>query len=185
MDEKQVVEALQCGMKKAIEVFEQDLAGLRTGRANVALLDKVTVEVYGAKTPLKHVATLSVLEARVLGVNVWDAGNIRSVEKAIAEAINITPVTEGNNMKIMMPDLSDEVRKDLIKMASTQAERARVGLRNIRREAIDSVRSHEKKGDLSEDESRKLQNRITKETNTFVEKVDVLLTEKEKRIQMV
>lgn len=183
--EDALMQELKTLMEKAISVLEQDFSGLRTGRANVALLDKVMVDAYGAKTPLQHVATVTVLEPRVLGVQVWDPGNIKAVEKAIHDSVNITPVAEGQLMRIIMPEMSEEARRDILKVAASYAERARVGLRNIRREFIDRIKADEKTGDLSEDDLHRLQAQVTKETTRFVEKVDELLSEKSKRIQAV
>ena len=185
IQEGALMEELKTLMNKAIDVLEQDFSGLRTGRANVALLDKVMVEAYGAKTPLQHVATVTVLEPRVLGVQVWDPSNIKSVEKAIHDSVNITPVTEGQLMRIIMPEMSEEARRDILKVAASHAERARVGLRNIRRELIDQIKSAEKGGAISEDDFHRLQAQVTKETGKFVERVDELLSEKSKRIQSV
>lgn len=185
MEESILMEELNTLMEKAINVLEQDFSGLRTGRANVALLDKVMVDAYGSKTPLQHIATVTVLEPRVLGVQVWDSGNIKAVEKAIHESVNITPVTEGQLMRIIMPEMSEEARRDILKVAATHAERARVGLRNIRRELIDRVKAAEKAGEISEDDFHRLQAQVTKETARFVERVDELLEEKSKRIQAV
>ena len=183
--ENELMDSLSERMQKAIEVLRQDFAGLRTGRANVALLDKVMVEAYGAKTPLQHLATVNVLEPRVLGVQIWDASNIKAVEKAIYEHINIAPLVEGTLMKIMMPEMSEEVRRDILKMAATFAERARVGIRNIRRECIEKVKSAEKDGELAEDDSRRLQTRISQETTKFVNEVDTLFEDKSKKVQAV
>lgn len=185
MEDDALIQEMTALMKKGVDVLQQDFSGLRTGRASTALLDKVMVDAYGAKTPLAHVSTVNVLEPRVLGVQVWDSGNIKAVEKAIHESINITPVTEGQLMRIIMPDMSEEVRRDILKMASSYAERARVGLRNIRREFMDKIKSSEKAGEISEDDLHRLQSQITKETTKFVEKVDSLLEEKSKRIRAV
>ncbi len=185
MEEQKLMDALNEVMDKGLEAFKQDLATVRTGRASVSLLDKVFVEAYGAKTPLGHVASMTVLEPRVLGVQVWDVANIKAVEKAIAETVQITPITEGNLMKVVMPELNQETRDNLSKVASGYAERARVGLRNIRREFLDKVKAAEKDGEISEDDMHRMQGRVNKETSKFVSQVDSLLEEKEKRIHTV
>jgi len=185
MEERVLMQELADAMEKAIEVLKNDFNSLRTGRANTALLDKVMVEAYGAKTPLQHVASVTVLEPRVLGVQVWDASNIKVIEKAIYERLNIAPVTEGQLMRVVMPEMSEEARRDISKMASSYAERARVGLRNIRREMIERVKSAEKEGGISEDDSHRMQTAVTKDTSKFVEQVDALLEEKSQRIQAV
>lgn len=185
MDEQTIIKDLQGQMDKALEVFKTDLSSLRTGRASVNLMDKVFVEAYGAKTPLGHVASITVLDARILGVQVWDVANIKAVEKAILETLQLTPVTEGNLMKVIMPELNEETRLNLVKVASTYAERARVGLRNIRREFLEVVKQAEKQGELSEDDFHRIQGNVNKETTRFVQEVDTLLKEKEQRIQTI
>src|SRR5690606_9133912 len=150
----------------ALSAFQHDLKGLRTGRASVNLLDSVTVEAYGTKMPLNQVATVSVPEARMLSVQVWDHGMTKTVEKAIAGAgLGLNPSSEGNVIRIALPDLSEERRKELVKVAHQFAEKARVAIRNVRRDGMDSFKKLEKDGGISEDEQRRESDEVQKLTD--------------------
>src|SRR6186713_2091303 len=145
-------------MHGALDVFKHDLAGLRTGRASTALLDPIQVEVYGANMALNQVATVSAPEPRLLSVQVWDRSNVGPVEKAIRLAgLGINPVTDGQNIRLPIPDLTEDRRKELAKLAHQYAEKARIAVRNVRRDGMDSLKQDEKKHEISQDEHKKLE----------------------------
>lgn len=177
---------LQRRMDGAIEVLSTEFSGLRTGRASASLLDPVVVEVYGSKMPLNQVATISVPEARLLSVQVWDMGNAKAVEKAIRESgLGLNPQPEGAVIRIPIPDLNEERRAELTKVAGKYAENARISVRNVRRDGMDSVKKMEKDGEISEDEQKRLSEEVQKITDMRVAKIDSMLTEKEKDIMKV
>lgn len=174
---------LERRMKGAVESLKGDLSGLRTGRANIALLDPVTVEVYGANMPLNQVATVSAPEPRMLSVQVWDKSNMTPVEKAIrAAGLGINPISDGQNIRLPIPDLTEERRKELAKLAGQYAEKARVAVRNVRRDGMDSLKTDEKKGELSEDERKRHENEVQKLTDATIADIDATLAHKEKEI---
>src|SRR3546814_437517 len=142
---------LQRRMHGAVEALKHDLAGLRTGRASTALLDPVTVEVYGASMPLNQIATVSAPEPRMLSVQVWDRSNVTPVEKAIRSAgLGLNPVSDGQNIRLPIPDLTEERRKELAKLAGQYAEKARIAVRNVRRQGMECLKTDEKKHEISE-----------------------------------
>ena len=173
---------IQRRMDGAIENLNKEFAGLRTGRASVNLLDPVVVDVYGSKMPLNQVGTVSIPEPRMLSVQVWDAGNVGAVDKAIRDAgLGLNPMPEGTNIRIPLPDLNEERRAELSKVAGKYAETARVAIRNVRKDGMDSI----KKGDESEDEQKRLQDEVQKLTDDAIKKVDQTLADKEKDIMTV
>ncbi|MEM7198510.1 MAG: ribosome recycling factor, partial [Pseudomonadota bacterium] len=150
-------------MKGAVEALQAELAGLRTGRASTGLLEAVNVDAYGAMMPMNQVASLSVLDARTLSISIWDANLTKAVEKAIMESdLGLNPQTEGNVIRLPLPDLTEERRIELTKVAGKMAENSRVAVRNVRRDAIDQIRKSEKDGDVSKDESHRSQEEIQK-----------------------
>jgi ribosome recycling factor len=170
-------------MHGAVEALKHDLAGLRTGRASTALLDPIHVEVYGANMPLNQVATVSVPEARMLTVQVWDRSNIGPVEKAIRSAgLGLNPVTDGQLIRLPIPDLTEERRKELAKLVGQYAEKARVAVRNVRRDGMDHLKQDEKKHEISEDERKRLEHEVQKLTDDTIKEVDELAHAKEKEI---
>jgi ribosome recycling factor len=170
-------------MNGAVESLKHDFAGLRTGRASTALLDPVTVEVYGAHMPLNQVATVSVPEPRMLSVQVWDKSNIGPVEKAIRSAgLGLNPINDGNTLRLPIPDLTEERRKELVKLAGQYAEKARIAVRNVRRDGMDSLKTDEKKGVYSEDERKRLETEVQKLTDATVADIDAASQAKEKEI---
>jgi ribosome recycling factor len=174
---------LERRMKGAVEALKHDLSGLRTGRANTALLDPITVTVYGANTPLNQVATVSAPEPRLLSVQVWDKNNIGPVEKAIRSAgLGLNPINDGNNIRLPIPDLTEERRKELAKLAHQYAEKARVAIRNVRRDANEALKEDEKKKDISEDERKRHEDEVQKLTDKFVAEADAAAAAKEKEI---
>jgi ribosome recycling factor len=173
-------------MQGAYDAMMKDMGGLRTGRASTALLESVTVEAYGSRMPLNQVGTVGAPEARLLTVQVWDAGLIKAVEKGISNAgLGLNPQSDGNLVRVSLPDLSEERRKELVKVAAQYAEQARTAVRNVRRDGMEAARDMEKDGDISEDEQKRLENEVQKLTDKWVAKIDTTLAEKEKDILQV
>ncbi|GAO56335.1 MULTISPECIES: ribosome recycling factor [unclassified Novosphingobium] len=174
---------LERRMKGAVESFKSDLSGLRTGRANTALLDPITVEVYGAHTPLNQIATVSAPEPRLLSVQVWDKSNIGPVEKAIRSAgLGLNPINDGNNLRLPIPDLTEERRKELAKLASQYAEKARIAIRNVRRDGMEALKADENKKEISEDERKRAETDVQKLTDDYIKAADEAAAQKEKEI---
>ncbi|MCX7676477.1 MAG: ribosome recycling factor [Alteraurantiacibacter sp.] len=170
-------------MAGAVESLKSDLSGLRTGRANVALLDPVVVEVYGAMLPLNQVATVSAPEPRMLTVQVWDRANVTAVEKGIAHAnLGLNPSIDGNTLRLPLPDLTEERRKELAKLAGKYAENAKIAIRNVRRDANEALKEDEKKKEISEDERKRLEDEVQKLTDRFVAEAEAAAAAKEKEI---
>lgn len=170
-------------MHGALEVLKHDLAGLRTGRASTALVDPIQVEVYGAMMPMNQVATISVPEPRLLSVQVWDRGNLGAVEKAIRNAgIGINPIVDGQVIRLPIPDLTEERRKELAKLAGQYAEKARVAVRNVRRDGMDDLKTDEKKHEISEDEHKRHSAEVQKLTDTVIAEIDAAAHAKEQEI---
>ena len=174
---------LERRMAGSVESFKHDLAGLRTGRASTALLDPVTVEVYGSHMPLNQVATVSVPEPRMLSVQVWDKSNVGPVEKAIRSAgLGLNPINDGNTLRLPIPDLTEERRKELAKLAGQYAEKARIAARNVRRDGMDALKTDEKKGVVSEDERKRHETEVQKLTDATIADIDAAASAKEKEI---
>lgn len=174
---------LERRMSGAVESFKGDLSGLRTGRANIALLDPVTVEVYGAMMPLNQVATVSAPEPRMLSVQVWDRSNVTPVDKAVRSAgLGLNPIVDGQTLRLPIPDLTAERRKELAKLAGQYAEKARIAARNVRRDGMDSLKADEKKGEISEDERKRLETEVQKLTDATIAEIDAAAAAKEKEI---
>lgn len=174
---------LERRMNGAIDALKHDLAGLRTGRASTTLLDPVTVEVYGSQMPLNQVATVSAPEPRMLSVQVWDKSNVGPVDKAIRSAgLGLNPIVDGQNLRLPIPDLTEERRKELAKLASKYAEAARIAVRNVRRDGMDSLKADEKKGEISEDERKRLETEVQKLTDSTIADIDAAASAKEKEI---
>ena len=170
-------------MAGAVESLKGDLAGLRTGRANVHLLDPVVVEVYGSMMPLNQVATVSAPEPRMLSVQVWDKANVTAVEKGIAHAnLGLNPMIDGQTLRLPIPDLTEERRKELAKLAGQYAEKAKIAIRNVRRDGMEMLKEDEKKKDISEDEHKRLGDEVQKTTDRFIAEVDAAAEHKEKEI---
>jgi len=170
-------------MKGAVESLKSDLGGLRTGRANTSLLDPVMVEVYGSMMPLNQVATVSAPEPRMLSVQVWDKANVTAVEKGIAKAnLGLNPMIDGQNVRLPMPDLTQERRKELAKLAGQYAEQAKIAIRNVRRDGMEALKDDEKKKEISEDERKRGEDEVQKLTDTYVAEADATAAQKEKEI---
>jgi len=170
-------------MHGALDSLKHDLAGLRTGRASTALLDPIQVEVYGANMPINQVATVSVPEPRTITVQVWDRSNVTPVEKAIRNAgLGINPITDGQMIRLPIPDLTEERRKELAKLAGQYAEKARIAVRNVRRDGMDALKVDEKKHEISEDEHKRLSAEVQKLTDETIKDIDAAAHSKEQEI---
>ncbi len=170
-------------MKGAVEALKSDLQGLRTGRANVTLLDPVVCEVYGSMMPLSQVATVSAPEPRMLSVQVWDRSNMTAVEKGIAHAnLGLNPIIDGQTLRLPIPDLTQERRKELAKLAGQYAEKAKIAIRNVRRDAMESLKTDEKKKEISEDDRKRSEEQVQKLTDQYVKETDEAAAKKEQEI---
>ena len=170
-------------MQGAVESLKGDLSGLRTGRANTALLDPVVVEVYGSMMPLSQVATVGAPEPRMLSVQVWDKSNVSAVEKGIAKAnLGLNPMTDGQTIRLPLPDLTEERRKELAKLAGNYAENAKIAIRNVRRDGMEALKEDEKKKEISEDDRKRSEDEVQKLTDKYVSDADEAATKKEQEI---
>ena len=177
------VNEIKTRMEKAIDSFKKDLSGLRVGRASLNMLDQINVNAYGSIMPLNQVSTVSVPESRMLLVSVWDNSLVSATEKSIKESpLGLNPMVEGNIIRISIPPLSEERRVEITKIAAKYGENARVSVRNIRRDHIEAVRKLQKNGDISEDQKHKDELSIQEITNQIIEKIDTILSVKEKEI---
>ncbi|MBS27545.1 MAG: ribosome recycling factor [Alphaproteobacteria bacterium] len=173
-------------MDGALEALRREFSGLRTGRASTSLLENVQVDAYGAAMPMNQVASVSVPEPRLLAVQVWDNGNIKAVEKAIIDSeLGLNPQTEGNLIRVPIPELSEERREEMTKVAAKYAEQARVAVRNVRRDGMDFLKKLEKDGDISQDEHRARGDDIQQMTDSHITTIDELLEAKEQEIMQV
>lgn len=174
---------LERRMAGAVEALKHDLQGLRTGRASTSLLDPVVAEVYGSPMPLNQVATVSTPEPRLLSVQVWDKSAVSAVDKAIRSAgLGLNPIVDGTTLRIPIPDLTEERRKELAKLAGQYAEKARIAVRNVRRDGMDALKTDEKKGVISEDERKRSETEVQKMTDSTIAELDAAAAAKEKEI---
>ena len=173
-------------MNGAVEALKREFAGLRTGRASAALLEPITVDAYGSKMPLNQVGTVGVPEPRMLTVQVWDTGLVGAVEKSIRDSgLGLNPQTEGNLVRVPIPELTEERRVELTKIANKYAEQARVAARNVRRDGMDTLKRMEKDGEISQDDQRQWSQDIQKLTDDTVSTIDAALTIKDQEIMQV
>ena len=173
-------------MDKAVDTLREEFAGLRTGRASAGLLEPVMVEAYGNTVPLNTVASISVPEPRMMTVNIWDKGLSVSVEKAIrAAGLGLNPISEGQTLRIPVPPLTEERRKELAKLAGKYAEQQKVAVRNVRRDANDEIKKAEKAGEISQDEQKKLETEVQGFTDAAIKRIDETLRTKEQEIMQV
>ena len=173
-------------MDKSVSALKEEFNGLRTGRANVGLLDPVQVQAYGSNAPLNSVAAISVPEPRMISVNVWDKTMVGPVEKAIrAAGLGLNPIVDGMTLRIPVPPLTEERRKDLAKLAAKYAEQQKISVRNVRREANDDLKKAEKAGDISQDEQKKMETEVQKDTDAAIKRIDETLRTKEVEIMQV
>ncbi|NEQ76309.1 MAG: ribosome recycling factor [Okeania sp. SIO2C9] len=180
------IEEAEKKMKKAVEATQSSFNTIRTGRANASLLDRVIVEYYGVPTPLKSMANIGIPDASTITIQPFDKSSLGLIEKAINMSdVGLTPNNDGSIVRLNIPPLTSERRQEMVKLAAKLAEEGKVSVRNIRRDAVDSVRKQEKNSDISKDESRDLQDKIQKKTDKYIAKIDDLLAAKEKDITTV
>ena len=173
-------------MQGAINAFKNDLASLRTGRASPSLLDPIQIDAYGASMPISQVATVNVPEPRLLSVQVWDRGMVAAVEKAIRESdLGLNPQTEGQVIRLRIPEMNEQRRKEMVKVAHKYAEEAKIAVRHVRRDGLDLLKKLEKDSAISEDDSTRHADQVQKATDQFVAEVDTILVAKEKEIMHV
>ena len=174
---------LERRMAGSVEALKHDLGGLRTGRASTSLLDPVTVEVYGSHMPLNQIATVSAPEPRMLSVQVWDKSNVGPADKAIRSAgLGLNPIVDGTTLRLPIPDLTEERRKELAKLVGQYAEKARIAVRNVRRDGMDHLKQDERKHDIGEDERKRLEHDVQKLTDETIKEIDEVSHAKEKEI---
>lgn len=185
-DFNEIKQDTETRMEKTLETLKGDFGGLRAGRAHASLLDNIMVEAYGSPTPIAQVGTISVPDARTLSISVWDKGLAKSVEKALRESdLGLNPVSDGQLIRIPIPPLSEERRKELVKIAGKYAEQNKIAIRNIRRDALDEIKKLKKDNLISEDEEKRFSNEIQKLTDDSIKKIDDMLSQKEKDILQV
>jgi len=173
-------------MDKSVASLKEEFAGLRTGRANSGLLDPVQVDAYGSTSPLTAVAAISVPEPRMISVSVWDKSMVGPVEKAIRSAgLGLNPIVDGQTLRIPVPPLTEERRKDLVKLAGKYTEQQKISVRNVRRDANDDLKKAEKAGEISQDEQKKMETEIQKDTDAAIKRIDEALKVKEVEIMQV
>jgi ribosome recycling factor len=176
---EEIFKSTEEDMKKAVQYFKNEIAGLRTGRASTALVEEIKVDYYGSKVPIKQLASVSVPEANQIVLQVWDKGAVDLVEKAIMENLNLTPQKQGNVLRLTLPPLTEERRRELVRMLHKMAEEARVAVRNIRRDAKELIEDQE---GISEDEIKRALERLQKLTDKYIEEINQLTEAKEKEI---
>lgn len=178
-----ILKDLEKRMDGAFDALKKEFSGLRTGRASASLLDPIMVDAYGSSMPLNQVASVAVPEPRLISVQVWDKGMVKAVEKAIRESgLGLNPQSDGTLVRVPIPDLSQERRVELTKIASRYTEAARVAVRNVRRDGMDALKKQQKDNDISEDEQKKLSERVQTLTDASIKKIDDALAHKEKEI---
>lgn len=186
MSIEESVDNLEVKMKKTIASLEHDLVGIRTGRASPNLIEPILAEVYGSKMPISQVATVGSLDARTLSIQVWDAGSVKAVEKAIAGAhLGVNPVTEGQTIRVSLPSLTEERRIEFAKLAAKYGEGAKVSIRNSRRDTMELIKKAEKEKEISEDEQKKLNDKVQKTTDSYIKQIDDKVSAKETEIKQV
>lgn len=186
MAEEELLNDLRRRMDGALEVLRKEFGGLRTGRASTSLLEPVQVNAYGGVVPLNQVASVNVPEPRMISVQVWDRGVVKAVDKAIREAgLGLNPQTEGQVIRVPIPELNEERRRELTRVAAKYAEQARVSVRNVRRDGIEALRKLEKDGEISQDEHRKLDREVQHLTDDHIKRIDETLAQKDKEILQV
>ena len=186
MSEDPDIDDLERRMNGAIEALKREFAGLRTGRASTSLIEPLTVEAYGSEMPINQVATLGAPEPRMLTVQVWDRGNVKAVERAIRESVlGLNPASDGQLIRIPIPELSEERRTELARVAHRYAEQARVAVRNVRRDGMDKLKRMERAGDLSQDEQHLWSEEVQELTDRFVKEIDDAVATKESEIMQV
>ena len=183
---EQIIKEATTKMNKSIEAFRQELAKVRTGKATTAILDGIKVDYYGTPTPLKQVANVSVLDAHTLSISPWDRSSINAIDKAILQAdLGLNPVNDGINIKVPIPPLTEERRKEFVKLVKKFGEEAKIAIRNIRRDANEHLKKKQKDDKLSEDLLKEAEQKVQKSTNDHITEIDQILVHKEKEIMEV
>ncbi|ORX24215.1 ribosome recycling factor [Thermoanaerobacterium sp. PSU-2] len=173
-------------MKKSIAVLKNELMSIRAGRANPALLDRISIDYYGTMTPINKLATITAPEPKVIIIQPWDTSKISEIEKAIQKSdLNINPTSDGKIIRLVFPDLTEERRKELVKLVHKKGEEARVAVRQIRRDANDAIKKMDKNGEISEDEKLKSEENVQKLTDNYIKEIDKILEQKEKEIMEI
>ena len=186
MPEDQLLTDLRRRMDGALEVLRKEFGGLRTGRASASLLEPISVPAYGGTLPLNQVANISVPEPRMITVQVWDRAVVKAVDKAIRESgLGLNPQTEGQVIRVPIPDLNEERRRELTRVSARYAEQARVSVRNVRRDGIDVLKRREKETDITQDQQRKLQQEVQHLTDDYIRRIDEALEQKDREILQV
>ncbi|MBV8091321.1 MAG: ribosome recycling factor [Alphaproteobacteria bacterium] len=186
MPEDALLSDLRRRMDGALEVLRKEFAGLRTGRASASLLEPVSVPAYGGTLPLNQVANISVPEPRMITVQVWDRAMVKAVDKAIRESgLGLNPQTESQLIRVPIPDLNEERRRELTRVSARYAEQARVSVRNVRRDGIDVLKRREKETDITQDQQRKLQQEVQHLTDEYIRRIDEALAQKDREILQV
>ncbi|WP_412058552.1 ribosome recycling factor [Bartonella sp. DGB2] len=186
MDQAIEIEDLKRRMAGAVAAFKHELAGLRTGRASTSLLEPLMIDAYGTSVPINQVANISVPESRMLSVSVWDKTMVGAVERAIRDSnLGLNPITDGTNLRIPLPELNEERRKELVKIAHQYAEQAKIAVRHVRRDGMDGLKKAEKDGTIGQDESRNLSDKVQKLTDETIAEVDKILEAKQSEILQV
>jgi ribosome recycling factor len=186
MPEDALLKDLRRRMDGALEVLRKEFGGLRTGRASASLLEPITVGAYGGTMPLNQVANVSVPEPRMITVQVWDRAMVKAVDKAIREAgLGLNPQTEGQVIRVPIPDLNEERRRELTRVTARYAEQARVSVRNVRRDGVELLRRREKDADISQDQQRKLQQEVQHLTDDYIKRIDEALAQKDSEILQI
>ncbi|MDR1694300.1 MAG: ribosome recycling factor [Lactobacillaceae bacterium] len=185
-DFSQIRNDMTARMEKTLETLKGDFGGLRAGRAHASLLDGIMVEAYGSPTPLQQIGSVSIPDARTLAISVWDRGLAKAVEKAIMESdLGLNPASDGQLIRIPIPPLSEERRKELGKIAGKYAEQSKVAIRNIRRDILDMIKKLKKDSEISEDDEKRYETEVQKVVDDYIKKIDDLLASKEKDIMQV
>lgn len=183
---REIIDNAEQSMQKTIEVVKREFASLRAGRATPALLDRINVDYYGTPTPISQLATISVPEPRLLVIQPWDKGSIGDIERAILKSdLGITPASDGNVIRLAVPQLTEERRKELVKFVRKKGEEGKVAVRNIRRDTMDQLKSEQKNAGYSEDDLKRYQDEAQKLTDRYVKEVDNVVAEKEKEIMEI
>jgi ribosome recycling factor len=186
MQGETLLKDLRRRMDGALDVLRKEFGGLRTGRASTSLVEPIMVPAYGNSMPLKELATISVPEPRMITVQVWDRSVVKAVDKAIRESdLGLNPQTEGQVIRVPIPDLSEERRRELTRVTARYSEQARVAVRNVRRDGVEALRRQEKEGELSQDEARRLQQEVQHVTDEYVRRIDEALAQKDREILQV
>jgi len=183
---KETIQQMNKEMDRVLESTAKELAGIRTGRATISLLDGITVDNYGTKAPINQVASISIPEARLMVIQPWDKSKLSAIEKALLKAdLGLNINSDGNVIRVTVPELTEQRRKDLAKHAKKLAEEGKIALRNVRRDAVDNIKKLEKAGKIPEDDSRKEQENIQKITDDNIKKIDDMVRVKEKEIMQI